>query len=543
MHAIQLFLEQSPVLALFLVIALGYGLGAVRVAGVSFGVGAVLFIGLAIGAMAPKSVPPALVSSLGLIMFLYGIGVQYGQHFVAGLTSRAGLRANLLATTAILVTIGVVLLSVHAFGIRMTVASGLFAGAGTSTSALAAAQDQAVASLAGAIPEAERAALRSEPAIGYSIAYPLGVIVPILIFQLAHLRWKPRFTEQDTGGKLQLAELAVTGQQAGRMLAEISRELPEGVVIAAVRVGSVNQLPRPDLMLTENDTVLVHGSTSAIEAARQRFGKMTAGQIVFDRSTLDYTRIFVSNSAVVGRALSALDLSRYQAMIAHIRRGDAVILPTPDLILEMGDLVGVLSARDQFPALEKFFGGSIKGEAEVNYIPLGLGMVLGVLLGLISIPLPGIGSFKLGLAGGVLIVALFLGWLGRIGSLTWTLPLTANLTLRNFGLTLFLAAVGMNSGAPFVHTFQQSGFSLLILGALMVLALVAVTLLIGHWLLRMPFDELLGIASGVTGNPAILAYADKLAPTDRPAIGYAVIFPSATIIKIVAVQLLIALGL
>ena len=101
----------------------------------------------------------------------------------------------------------------------------------------------------------------------------------------------------------------------------------------------------------------------------------------------------------------------------------------------------------------------------------------------------------------------------------------------------------MNSGAPFVHTFQQSGFSLLILGALIVLALVAVTLLIGHWLLRMPFDELLGIASGVTGNPAILAYADKLAPTDRPAIGYAVIFPSATIIKIVAVQLLIALGL
>jgi putative transport protein len=112
-------------------------------------------------------------------------------------SSRAGLRANLLAAAAILVTIGVVLLSVHAFGIRMTVASGLFAGAGTSTSALAAAQDQAVASLAGAIPEAEWAALRSEPAIGYSIACPIGVILPILIFQLAYLRWKPRFTEQN----------------------------------------------------------------------------------------------------------------------------------------------------------------------------------------------------------------------------------------------------------------------------------------------------------------------------------------------------------
>jgi putative transport protein len=543
MHAIQLFLEQSPVLALFLVIALGYGLGAIRVAGVSFGVGAVLFIGLAIGVMAPKSVPPGLVGTLGLIMFLYGIGVQYGQHFFAGLTSRSGLRANLLAVTAILVTVGVVLLSMHAFGVRMTVASGLFAGAGTSTSALAAAQDQAVASLAGTIPEAEWVALRSEPAIGYSIAYPLGVIVPILIFQWAYRRWQPRFTEQDAGRKLQVAELAITGQQAGRMLAEISRELPEGVRIAAVRVDDVNQLPRPELMLTENDAVLVHGSASAIEAARQRFGKMTAGHIVADRSTLDYTRIFVSNAAVVGRPLSTLDLSRYPAMIAHIRRGDALILPTPDLILEMGDLVGVLSPRDQFPALEKFFGGSIKGEAEVNYVPLGLGMVLGVLVGLIPIPLPGVGFFQLGLAGGVLIVALFLGWLGRIGSLTWTMPLTANLTLRNFGLTLFLAAVGMNSGAPFVNTVQQSGFSLLILGALMAVTLVAVTLLMGRWLFRMPFDELLGIASGVTGNPAILAYADKLAPTDQPDIGYAVIFPSATIIKIVVVQLLIALSL
>jgi putative transport protein len=474
-------------------------------------------------------------------MFLYGIGVQYGKHFVTGLTSRAGLRANLLAIAAILVTIGVVLVSVHAFGVRMTVASGLFAGAGTSTSALAAAQDQAVASVAGTIPEAERAALRSEPAIGYSIAYPLGVIVPILIFQLAFLRWKPRFTEQDAGRKLQLAELAITGQ--GRMLAEISRELPEGVGIAAVRVGGVNQLPRPDLMLTENDAVLVHGSAAAVETARQKLGNVAAAQIVSDRSALDYTRIFVSNSAVAGRALNALDLSRYKAMIAHIRRGDVMILPTPDLILEMGDQVGVLSARDQFPALERFFGGSVKGEAEVNYVPLGLGMVLGVLVGLMPIPFPGVGSFQLGLAGGVLIVALFLGWLGRIGPLTWTMPLAANLTLRNFGLTVFLAAVGMNSGAPFVHTFQQSGFSLLILGALMVLTLVAATLLIGHWLLRIPFDELLGIASGVTGNPAILAYAGKLAPTDQPDIGYAVIFPSTTIIKIVAVQLLIALSL
>ena len=426
-------------------------------AGVSFGVGAVLFVGLAIGAIAPKSIPPTLVSSLGLIMFLYGIGVQYGRHFVTGLTSRAGLRANLLAAAAILVTVGVVLVSVHAFGIRMTVASGLFAGAGTSTSALAAAQDQAVASLAAAILPAEQAALRSEPAIGYSIAYPLGVIVPILIFQLAYLRWRPRFREPDAGGKLQLAELAITPPLCRP---NARRDQPRIAGRGRDRHGARRRREPITPARSDADQTMPCWCTARFRPSRQRgrgLASMTAGQIISDRSALDYTRIFVSNSVVAGRALSTLDLSRYQAMIVQIRRGDALILPTPDLILEMGDLVGVLSPRDQFSALEKFFGGSIKGEAEVNYIPLGLGMVLGVLVGLIPIPLPGLGSFQLGLAGGVLIVALFLGWLGRIGSLTWTLPLTANLTLRNFGLTLFLATVGMNSGAPFVQTFQQSG--------------------------------------------------------------------------------------
>jgi putative transport protein len=171
-------------------------------------------------------------------------------------------------------------------------------------------------------------------------------------------------------------------------------------------------------------------------------------------------------------------------------------------------------------------------------------MVLGVLLGLLPIPVPGVGVVTLGIGGGPLIVALILGRLRRTGPISWVMPLPANIVLRNFGLTLFLASVGINSGQAFVSTVATQGPLLLIIGALVLLTTVAIVLLGGFYLLKLPFDDLLGVASGATGNPAILVYAGRMAPTERPDIGYAMIFPSATIVKVIAVQVigLVALG-
>ena len=171
-------------------------------------------------------------------------------------------------------------------------------------------------------------------------------------------------------------------------------------------------------------------------------------------------------------------------------------------------------------------------------------MVLGVLLGLVPIPLPGVGTVTLGIGGGPLIVALIVGRLRRTGPITWVMPLPANIVLRNFGLTLFLATVGINSGQAFFHTVAATGPVLLLIGAAVVLAPIVVILLVGRYVLRIPYDDLLGVASGATGNPAILVYASRMAPTDRTDIGYAMIFPSATIVKVVAVQIvgLILLG-
>jgi putative transport protein len=163
-------------------------------------------------------------------------------------------------------------------------------------------------------------------------------------------------------------------------------------------------------------------------------------------------------------------------------------------------------------------------------------MVLGVLLGLVPIPIPGLGVVTLGIGGGPLIVALIAGKLRRTGPLLWVMPLPANIVLRNFGLALFLATVGINAGQPFLKTVSETGVTLLLIGAAVLLATVLIVLIAGYYLLKIPFDDLLGVASGATGNPAILVYSSRMAPTERPDIGYAMIFPSMTIVKVIAVQ-------
>jgi putative transport protein len=263
--------------------------------------------------------------------------------------------------------------------------------------------------------------------------------------------------------------------------------------------------------------------------------------MVKDRSDLDYMRVFASRPTVVGRALGDLDLPGEKAsIIGHVRRGDTDIAPRPDLVLEFGDRIGLLANRGDFAALRRFFGDSIKGTAEFSYISIGLGMALGFLVGAIQIPLPGIGKLAVGLSG-VLIVALILGNLRRTGGMNWTIPLSANLVLRNLGLTLFLAQVGMASGPKFAATVTETGLLMLGLGAIVLVALVLPILILGLFVYRLPYDEVAGIVAGACGNPAILAYANKLAPTDRPDIGYAMIFPGMTIVKILFVDIVPAL--
>jgi putative transport protein len=523
MEFIKVFLEQQPMMALFLTIAIGYLVGEININGLSLGVGAVLFVGLAMGWFAPKSVPAAMVGTLGLALFLYTVGVQYGKQFFSGLTSRDGRRANLIGLSGVLFAGAVSLLLIKTIGVSVGSALGLFAGAGTSTPALQAAIE----------------ALRNnDPAVGYSVSYPIGVAGPILFLYLAFMILKPKI-EASAGTGLEMLEILVRkGELTGKTLAEVMTTLPTGVQIVARRTAGRNEPASSTAVLAENDVLLAVGaSKEALSQAGKSLGEESPGLLVSDREHLDYLRVFASSPAVVGRALSDLELpGKNGSVILHIRRGDTDLMAQPNLILEFGDRVGLLADRERFVAMRKFFGDSIKGTAEFSYISIGLGMALGFLIGAVQVPLPIIGKLVVGLAG-VLIVALILGNLRRTGRINWTIPLSANLVLRNFGLTLFLAQVGMSSGPKFAVTVSQTGFQMLGLGAVVLAALVLPVVVLGLFVYHMPFDEVAGIVSGVCGNPAILGFSNRLAPTDRPDLGYAMIFPGMTIIKILFVDI------
>ena len=523
MDWIKTLLEQQPLMTLFLTIAIGYLVGEINIKGFSLGVGAVLFVALAIGWFAPKSVPAPMVGTLGLALFLYAVGVQYGKQFVIGLTSKAGRRANIIALIGVMAAGAVSLVIAKVMGMDLGYALGLFAGSGTSTPTLQA----AIATLG-----------NDNPAVGYSVSYPFGVAGPILFLYFAFMILKPKIDTSGAGG-MEMLEIAFRNpNHFGRTLGEVMSELPPETKIVAVRTGHHNEPASHGHIVAENDVVLVVApKKETLERVRQSLGEAAPGAVFKDRSDLDYIRVFASKASVVGRPVSDLKLpGKRGVVIAQIRRGDANILPRPDLLLEFGDRVGMLAHRDDFPELKKFFGDSIKGTAEFSYISIGLGMALGFLLGAIQFPLPGIGKLSVGLAG-VLIMALILGNMRRSGGMNWTIPLSANLVLRNLGLTLFLAQVGMASGPKFAATVTQSGLQMLFLGAIVLAALVLPILILGLVVFRMPYDEVAGIVSGACGNPAILAYSNKVMPTDRPDLGYAMIFPGMTIVKILFVDI------
>jgi putative transport protein len=527
MEFIKTFLEQQPLMTLFLTIAIGYLVGEINIKGFSLGVGAVLFVALGVGWFAPKAVPAPMVGTLGLALFLYAVGVQYGKQFFLGLTSAAGRRANLIALIGVLAAGITSLVIAKLAGLNIGYALGLFAGSGTSTPTLQA----AIATLG-----------NDDPAVGYSVSYPFGVAGPILLLYFAFMILKPKIEATATSG-IEMLEIALRNPDLfGKTLGEVMSSLPPQVKIVALRTGHHNQPAAHGHIVAENDVVLVVGPTKEVlEETRKGLGEAAPGRVFKDRSDLDYVRVFASRPSVVGRAIGDLELPGKKAVvIAQVRRGDTNILPRPDLVLEFGDRVGMLAHRDDFPGLSKFFGDSIKGTAEFSYVSIGLGMALGFLLGAIQLPLPGIGKLSIGLAG-VLVVALILGLQRRTGGMNWTIPLSANLVLRNLGLTLFLAQVGMASGPKFATTVTDTGLQMLLMGAVVLIALVLPILVLGLFVYKMPYDEVAGIVAGACGNPAILAYSNKLVPTDRPDVGYAMIFPGMTIVKILFVDIVPAL--
>lgn len=511
----------QPILTAFLAIGLGYLVGQISIAGFSMGVGAVLFVGLGIGAFAPKAQIIGPIGLTGLIMFLYGIGILYGRQFFEGMVG-VGQKYNLLALVACLTSLAVALGLGDVFDIKIGHTLGLYAGSMTSTASLQAALD---------------VMKNKDPSIGYSIAYPFGVIGPILCIYFMTRMVKPKFPAK--AQNFHMGEITIGENFSGVRLDALASDYLDELQITMVRQNGRNVVPTDDTILNAGDAILVVADREEqVALAAGRIGRLDPGRLASDRSDLDYIRVFVGKGNVVGVPLSKLPMpSGVPAHILHVRRYDADLVPTPSLVLEFGDRVGVLTPPNKKEDIRKHFGDTVKATSEFSYVSLGLGMVMGVLLGLVPIPIPGLGIVTLGIGGGPLIVALILGKLRRTGPMLWTIPLPANIVLRNFGLALFLATVGVNSGQPFVRTVSESGLTMLFIGVAVLLTTVFIVLLVGHYILKIPYDDLVGVASGATGNPAILVYSSKMAPTERPDIGYAMIFPSMTLVKVIAAQI------
>ncbi len=536
-------LAEFPILTLFVGIGLGYLLGEISFFGFRLGVAGVLFVGLAVGSLSPSVALPEVVPSLGLIIFVYAVGIHSGKAFFDSFRKQ-GYRDSLFAAGVLafgaLLTLGVARLS-HLPAAR---AAGLFCGALTNTPALAATRER-VQERAAAVGSSEQARrMAEEPVVAYSIAYPVGVVGVLLCFQFLRRIWRVKFEPREEAAEILVRDFVVrnpgvTGRTIGEVLG-LHKEL--GFVISRIQKRGVTDIARSDTVLEAGDIVAVVGDEVALERARQIFGESSDAQIELDRSQLDFRRVFVSSKQAVGKRIRDLDLqNRLGATITRLRRGDVDIVPAPDTRLEAGDHLRVLTRPVNFPAVRHFFGDSIRGTVETDFGSVAIGMVLGVLLGMMPVPLPGGSVVRLGLAGGPLLVALVWGKIEQSGRISWGLPVRAKLTLRQIGLLLFLAGAGTRAGFAFAGTLRDNGAAMLAGGAAITMGVTLATMIAGYKVLKIPFDALLGLMSGVQTQPACLAYASSMAsPSEAPNVAYAAVYPAAMIAKIVLAQLLVA---
>lgn len=543
-QAVVRLLSENPLLLLFVIAAISFPLGRLKFKGVSLGVAAVLFVGLGIGALDPGLKLPEIIYTLGLVIFVYTIGLSSGPGFFASFR-RKGVRDNAFAAGLLLFAAGLVVPAARALGLQSTVAAGMFTGALTNTPALAAVLEF----IKGSASPAQMEQLLAEPVLGYSVVYPMGVIGVIAVVVLLTRVWRVDYAQDAarvrgmrTAQNLVSRTMRITsGEAAGQAIEQLMGRNDWDVIFGRRKHAGELALAGGKTVLEPGDLVSVVGTPEEVERVRTALGEYSDEALELDRTEMDYRRIFVSNPQVAGIRLRDLNIpQQFGALVTRVRRGDVEFLAHDDTTLELGDRVRVVTRRENMDAVSGFFGDSFRALAEIDVLSFSLGLALGILLGQLPIPLPGGIVFKLGTAGGPLVVALILGTRERTGPIVWTLPFNANLTLRQIGLVLFLAGVGTRAGYAFVSTLAQGGgLALFLAGALVTMLTTALAMGIGYKVLKIPMGVLLGIVAGVQTNPAVLGFAVEQTENDLPNLGYATVYPVATILKIILAQALV----
>jgi putative transport protein len=552
----------QAVVVLGLVIASGMALGAIRVFGVGLGIAGVLFTGIFAGQLGLHINPDILefAREFGLILFVYTIGLQVGPGFFSSLR-RHGLRLNLMAASIVLFGAVLAVAISKAGNIRMEAAVGLFSGGTTNTPSLAAAQ-QALRELVTSqaptplTPEFQQQldATVTLPGQAYAIAYPFGVIGIILtmlllraIFRINTRQESDALRRQQAESTTQLTSLNVevtNGNLSGREIREIPVLNEPDIVVSRLMHDGHVCVASPEHTVQAGDVLLAVGPSEKLDDMLLVVGKPSDIDLRSLPSDIVSRRVIVTRRNMVGRSVDELDLlARYGVTVTRVLRAEVELAPMPQLKLQLGDRVQTVGESDAIDKVAAELGDSVKELDHPHLIPVFAGIVLGVIVGSIPIPVPGVpAGVKLGLAGGPLLVSIILSRIHRIGPLVWYLPIPANYALRESGILLFLSCVGLKSGAGFLQTLLKGdGFYWMAMAALITFVPIMTVGLIGRIFSRMNYLTICGVLSGSMTDPPALAYANTLAGPEAPSVAYATVYPLTMILRVVCAQLMVLL--
>ena len=547
------------IMLLAFVIATGIYLGKFKVKGVSLGTTWILFVGIVLSHFGFRADENLLhfLKEFGLILFVFSIGLQVGPGFFHSF-KKGGLTLNMLAIC--LVLLGVITTYVlHLItGESLVTLTGVMSGAVTNTPGLGAAQQTFydVTSSGSFLSEVGASDISASLASGYAVAYPLGVlgVIAVLMIVKAAFRIDLKKEEAQLDGEEAGIESAVrvafqveNPAIFGKTLVEIDKEITNKFVVSRILRDGAVEVPLASTVINKDDKVLVVTSQASVDVVTMLFGKVIdMPKEVWDKldTSMSVRKLVITKSSLTGKKLKELKIrSTYGVSITRVSRAGVDLVANPNLTLQLGDVILVVGPDNAIDKVAKAVGNSESTLSHPHLIPIFFGIALGVLLGSIPMKFPGIPqAIKFGLAGGPLIVAILIGYFGPRLKITTYTTTSANMMLRELGISIFLAAVGLGAGENFVSSIVNGGYWWILYGALITIIPTSLIAVIGRLVFNLNFYQICGLLSGSCTNPPVLAFAQNAYGTDYTSVSYATVYPLAMFMRVLVAQVLILIA-
>ena len=538
------------VFTLAIAIAIGIALGKIKIAGISLGITWILFVGIALGSFGMQIDPTivAFIKEFGLILFVYSVGMQVGPSFFSSF-KQGGMRLVGIATAIVLLGVVTAYIIHLVTGTPISTMVGVLSGAVTNTPGLGAAQ-QAYTDSTGL----------NDPtiAMGYATAYPLGVVGIIISIVLLRAIFrikldKEREALESANESKFAAKISIELTNAnlfGRTVLETRGLINRSFVVSRVcRVDGKIEIANAQTLLNEGDKMLIICANDDVEAIEMMLGHRIDMQhsdwINLDQQFIS-RRIIITQPHINGKTIGELRLrSNYAVNVTRVNRSGVDLIPEHNLELQIGDRLTVVGSEMAIEAVAKTLGNSMRRLREPNLISIFLGIFLGIFVGSIPIMIPGMPqAVKLGMAGGPLIVAILISRFGAHYHLVTYTTMSANLMLREVGISLFLAAAGISAGEGFIDTVvNQGGYMWVLYGVIITMLPILLVGIFARKVFKLNYFTLMGVIAGSMTNPPALAYSNATASNDVPAVSYATVYPFMMFLRVLTAQLFVLLGL